>query len=195
MLSGHQQVFKSQIIVSAAGGTRASRKGWTIATAKCIYMYMFLLRVTDALRKARVPYGLVGGYAVALHGAVRGTMDIDLVIRSEEAQFVRAERALRSIGLESRLPVTAREVYRFRAEYIRNRSLHAWSFVNPSVPSELVDVVLTQDLAELGTVAMRVQGRKIRVVALDDLIAIKQAAGRPQDLEDVRALTTLRGKR
>ena len=62
---------------------------------------MFLLRVTAALAKARVPYGLVGGYAVALHGAVRGTMDIDLVIRLEEAQFVRAERALRSIGLRA----------------------------------------------------------------------------------------------
>jgi len=161
----------------------------------CIYTYMFLLRVTTALRKARVPYGLVGGYAVALHGAVRGTLDVDLVIRLEEAHFVLAERALKSIGLAPRLPVTAKEVYRFREEYIRNRSLHAWSFVNPAVPSELVDVVLTQDLARLSTVAMRVQGKQIRVVAVDDLIAIKQAAGRPQDLEDVRALRALKEKR
>jgi hypothetical protein len=154
---------------------------------------MFLLRVTGALRKARVPYGLVGGYAVALHGAVRGTMDIDLVIRLEEAHFVRAERALRSIGLQPRLPVTAGEVFRFREEYIRNRSLHAWSFVNPSVPSELVDIVLTQNLARLTTVPMRVQGKQVRVVSRDDLIEIKRAAGRPQDREDVRALEALRG--
>jgi hypothetical protein len=155
---------------------------------------MFLLRITGALARARVPYGLVGGYAVALHGAVRGTMDIDLVIRQEETQFVRTERALQSIGLEPRLPVTAREVYRFREEYIRNRNLIAWSFVNPVVPSELVDVVLTHDLAKLKTETIRVQGRQIRVVALDDLIAIKQKSDRPQDREDVRALETLRGK-
>lgn len=155
---------------------------------------MFVVRVSDALRRARVPYGLVGGYAVALHGAVRGTMDVDLVIRLEEAHFVRAERALGSIGLEPRLPVTAREVYRFREEYIRNRNLVAWSFVNPSVPSELVDIVLTHDLADVKTETIQVQGHRIRVVALDDLIAIKLRSGRPQDQEDVRALRALRGR-
>ena len=154
---------------------------------------MFLLRVTGALGKARVPYALVGGYAVALHGAVRGTMDIDLVIRMEEAHFVRAEHAMKSIGLEPRLPVTAREVYRFREEYIRNRNLIAWSFVNPSDPSEMVDIVLTHDLADLHTETVRVQGRRIRVVALDDLIAIKRESDRPQDREDTRALRALRG--
>jgi hypothetical protein len=156
---------------------------------------MFLLRVTGALGKARVPYALVGGYAVALHGAVRGTMDIDLVIRLEEAHFVRTERAMKSIGLEPRLPVTAREVYRFREEYIRNRNLIAWSFVNPSDPSELVDIVLTHDLADLSVDTIRVQGRRIRVVALDDLIAIKTKSDRPQDREDARALQVLRGNR
>ena len=156
---------------------------------------MFLLRVTGALARARVPYALVGGYAVALHGAVRGTMDIDLVIRLEEAHFVRAEKALRSIGLESRLPVTAQEVFRFREEYIRNRNLIAWSFVNSAVPSELVDIVLTHDLAGLNTESIRVQGRQVRVVGIDDLIAIKLESDRPQDREDAGALQALRGKR
>ena len=156
---------------------------------------MLLLRVAQALGKARVAYGLVGGYAVALHGAVRGTMDIDLVIRLEEKQFIAAERALRSIGLEPRLPVTAQEVFRFREEYIANRNLIAWSFVNPGTPSEMVDVVLTHDLAALEVQTLQVKRRRVRVVALDDLIAMKRAAGRPQDMEDVRALEALRGKR
>ena len=47
-------------------------------------MYMLLLRVTEALRKARVAHALVGGHAVALHGAIRGTLDIDLVIRLDD---------------------------------------------------------------------------------------------------------------
>ena len=46
---------------------------------------MLLLRVTRAFAKARVRYALVGGYAVALHGAIRGTMDIDLVIGLSES--------------------------------------------------------------------------------------------------------------
>jgi len=156
---------------------------------------MLLLRVSEALSKARVRHALVGGYAVALHGAVRGTLDIDLVVRLDEKSFVGAERALRSIGLEPRLPVTAREVFRFREEYIANRNLMAWSFVNPNRPSELVDIVLTHDLAELDTKTVRVEGRSIRIVALNDLIEIKLQSGRPQDKEDVRALRALKGHR
>lgn len=158
-------------------------------------MYMLLLRVTEALRKARVAHAVVGGYAVALHGAIRGTLDIDLVIRLEEKAFVAAERGLQSIGLQSRLPVGAAEVFRFREEYLANRNLAAWSFVNPDRPSEIVDIVLTHDLAQIRTWNVRIEGRTVRIVALDDLIEMKRAAGRPQDVEDARALETIRAKR
>ena len=154
---------------------------------------MLLLKLTDALKRARVAYALVGGYAVALHGAICGTMDVDLILRLEEQQFVAAERALKTIDLVPRLPVSALEVFRFRAEYISNRNLTAWSFVNPASPSELVDVILTHDLNEIQTIIKKVQGRSIRVASIDDLIKMKKQSGRPQDKEDVRALTKLRG--
>lgn len=44
-------------------------------------------------------YALVGGYAVALHGAVRATADVDLVIEFKEDSFAQAEAALLSLGL------------------------------------------------------------------------------------------------
>ena len=152
---------------------------------------MLILRVATALDDAKVPFALVGGYAVALHGVVRGTVDIDLVLSFRLEHFVGAEAAFRSMGLSPRLPVTASEVFRFREEYIENRSLTAWTFVNAADPSELVDVVLTHDLSGLKTKRVLVQGRAIKIVAIDDLIRMKTAAGRPQDLEDVRALRTL----
>lgn len=37
----------------------------------------FLNQICHALQTNRVRYALVGGYAVALHGAVRGTVDVD----------------------------------------------------------------------------------------------------------------------
>ena len=40
-----------------------------------------LERICTALREAGVRYAVVGGYAVALHGAVRGTVDIDVAVR------------------------------------------------------------------------------------------------------------------
>ncbi|MHC4427429.1 MAG: nucleotidyltransferase domain-containing protein [Planctomycetota bacterium] len=153
---------------------------------------MFLLRVDEALKAARVPYALVGGYAVALHGAVRGTIDVDLVLRFREADFVRAEKALNGIGLRSRLPVSAVEVFRFRDEYIRNRNLHAWTLVNPDKPSEIVDVVLTRDLTKMNTRRVRVGGRGISLASLEDLIEMKSGTGRAQDTEDVKALERLR---
>lgn len=153
---------------------------------------MLLLRVAAALDAAKVPYALVGGYAVALHGVVRGTVDIDIVLRFRLNDFTRADTAFRSIGLTPRLPVTAAEVFRFRDEYVANRNLTAWSFVNAADPSEIVDVILTQDLAALKTRRVRVQERTVPIVAIDDLIRMKTESGRPQDIEDVKALRTVK---
>ena len=115
-----------------------------------------------------------------------------LVLRFREADFEGAEKAFRGIGLVPRLPVTAAEVFRFREEYVKNRNLTAWSFVNPADPSEIVDVILTHDLTTLGTKRVTVPGGSVTILAKDDLIRMKEAAGRPQDREDVRALRALR---
>ena len=103
-----------------------------------------------------------------------------------------SEAAFRSIGLTPRLPVTAMEVFRFRQEYVTNRNLTAWTFVNAADPSEIVDVILTHDLAEVKSKRVMVSGRPIKIVAIDDLIRMKSEAGRPQDIEDVRALRTVK---
>ena len=152
---------------------------------------MFLVRVCEALAAARVPYAVAGGYAVALHGAVRGTVDVDLVIHLAEADFVSAEKALVGLGLKPRLPVTAAEVFRFREEYIRNRNLIAWSFANPSNPAEVVDILITEDLRRCRPVRMTIKGHPVRVLSKKDLIRMKTQSGRPQDLEDVAALKKL----
>ena len=153
---------------------------------------MFLLRVTDALDAARVAYALAGGYAVALHGAVRGTVDIDLVIRRRERDYLKVEQALHTLGLRSRLPLAASEVFKFRSEYIRNRNLIAWTFVNPAQPSEIVDLLLLEDLTGIKVTRIKVGDRTLRVASIADMIRMKRASGRPQDNEDVKALEKLR---
>jgi hypothetical protein len=155
---------------------------------------MFLEQVIRVLKKHAVPFAVAGGYAVALHGATRGTVDIDIVIRIRKEDFVAAEAALKGIGLMPRLPVTAEEVFQFRKEYIKKRNLVAWSFVNPDRPIEIVDILLTEDLSKRKAVILRAGGLEIPVLALEDLIAMKTKSGRPQDLEDVRALKAIRGK-
>ncbi len=152
---------------------------------------MFIQRIIQSLNQHKVPYALVGGYAVALHGAIRGTVDVDLVIRLEKAQFRKLEQAMEQLGLQPRLPVTAEEVFDFREEYIRNRNMVAWSFMNPKNPLETVDILITEDLRDLKTVTKQVGKLAIQVASIADLIAMKHKAGRPQDLEDIRALERL----
>lgn len=153
---------------------------------------MFIKTVIEALDKAHVYYILVGGYAVALHGAVRGTVDLDFVIALEAEQFVALEEALQSLGLTPRLPVSATEVFNFRQEYIERRQLVAWSFVNVDNPLELVDIIITHDANTLKSTSKAVDGSVIRIATIDELIKMKQASDRPQDREDIKALERLR---
>ena len=153
---------------------------------------MFLLTLTKALKGRKVRYALVGGYAVSLHGAVRGTLDIDIVLPFEEGQLKKAEAALFSLGLKSRLPISAEDVFRFRKEYIEKRNLVAWSFVNANNPSELVDILITEDLNELETIRVKIDRSFVEVVSIPDLITMKRKAGREQDLADIKALEMLK---
>jgi hypothetical protein len=152
---------------------------------------MLILQLCAALEKAKIRYAVVGGYAVALHGAVRGTVDVDVVIALTEKDFVATEAAMARLGLVSRLPVSARQVFQFRREYIRDRNLIAWSFYHPQKPSEVVDIVITHDAAAMKTKKIKVAGTNLRIAAIDELIRMKEKSGRPQDLEDIRALRAL----
>ena len=153
---------------------------------------MFISRIIKALQGRGVDPVIVGGYAVALHGAVRGTVDLDIVITLSHEAFTETETAFRDLGLQSRLPVSAREVFVFREEYIHNRNLAAWSFINPDNPLEMVDIIITEDAEQIDTITKSAFGMHIRVASIPELIRMKQASGRPQDIADIEALEKLK---
>lgn len=62
-------------------------------------------RVLRALGEANVEYLVVGGVAVVLHGHLRTTADLDLVIRLEPDNVQRAMAQLTRLGLRPRAPV------------------------------------------------------------------------------------------
>lgn len=152
----------------------------------------FLNRVCSALANKPVRYAIVGGHAVALHGAVRGTVDVDIALAWNLKSLRATEQALNEIGLVSRLPVAADDVYRFREEYIQNRNLVGWNFYNPGNLAEQVDIVINYDLKGRKIESVDTAAGQVRILGLQDLIEMKRASGRPQDLEDIRALETLR---
>jgi hypothetical protein len=152
---------------------------------------MFLFKLIQALDKYQIDYAIVGGYAVALHGAIRGTVDLDLVICFSEKDFVTLEKALKSLGLEPRLPVDGKQVFKFRKEYIENKNLIAWSFYNPLKPIEVVDIIITHDRRKMKVKTISMQGINVKVASVPDLIRMKTLSGRPQDLADIEALRRL----
>lgn len=156
---------------------------------------MFLTKLTGHLNKHKIKYALVGGYAVVLHGVVRGTIDIDLVTKLDVKSLSDLENCLKELGLVSRIPVTAKEIIQFRSEYISQRNLIAWSFANAKDPSQQVDVLINTDMSEIKSVQMKIDSVSVSVISIDDLIKMKTKSGREQDLSDVEALKIVRDEK
>lgn len=151
----------------------------------------FIEKVCLRFNELKIPYAVVGGYAVALHGAPRGTIDLDLIISLKESCILSAQKALESLGLKSLLPVTGQDIFRFRIEYITNRNLIAWSFYNPVNPLEVVDIIITVNLDDCDIKKIKLAKGEINIVSKSDLIKMKKLSGRPQDLLDIEALKKL----
>lgn len=162
---------------------------------------MFVRDVTRALEEANVPYCVVGGLAVNLHGIPRTTFDVDLVVPREAGPLRRCREALESLGLVCRLPLTLEALAEETDEALRARNLIAATFTDPSNPLHEVDVLVTPSIRGADLVARSVVRESaelsVRVVSLPDLVAMKRAAGRAQDLADLRHLERLlpRGSR
>jgi len=153
---------------------------------------IFINTVCNALAQQNVRYALVGGYAVALHGAVRGTMDVDIAVNWDLSTLRRTEKVLKKLGLVSRLPISANDVYQFRDEYVTNRNLVTWNFYKPEDASQLVDIIITYDLKGKGRRRLHTAAGPVHVLQLNELIRMKRESGRPQDIEDANALEKLK---
>lgn len=150
-----------------------------------------LLSLCHELEARQVKYALVGGYAVALHGAVRGTVDIDLILDWQLANLQRAEESLKALGLRSLHPIDAQTVFRDKELLIREKNMIAWSFYNLDNPAKVIDIIITNDLHDKTLVTFLIQEQPVKVLAKHDLIRMKQESGRPQDIEDINALEAL----
>jgi len=154
-------------------------------------------RVLGALNAADVRYVVVGGVAVVLHGYLRTTADLDLVIQLDSENVRRAIRALESIGYRSRLPVSAEQLADAdaRRSWIEDKGMVVFSLWSEHDPFLGVDLFVEEpfdfDAVHARAVRVRLERETIVVVAREDLIRLKEQAGRPRDVEDVTALRAL----
>jgi len=156
-----------------------------------------LERIFAALHDTDVRYLVVGGVAVVLHGHPRFTADLDLVIQLERNNVLAAIQALEGLGYRPRAPVLARSFADTdqREAWVRDKGLTVFTLWSPELPTTEIDIFVEEPFS-----FDEVYGRALRVdletttttmPALADLIALKRAAGRPKDEEDIRALESI----
>lgn len=155
------------------------------------------LGIIHALEAAGVRYLIVGGIAVNLHGYARFTKDLDLLIDLDSTNALRAMEVLQECGLQPRVPVAATDFAdpAKRDVWFERRNMLVFQLVDPHDPFCSVDVFIRNpidfDAAWSRALVETLGGFVVRLVAVADLIAMKQLAGRPDDLRDIAALSEL----
>lgn len=156
-----------------------------------------LERVFAALEAERARYLVVGGVAVVLHGHPRFTADLDLVLDLRPDNVRAAMRALEGLGYRPRAPVpaTAFADESTRRSWRLEKQMMVFSLWSPQLPATDVDLFIEEpfdfEVAFERAVHADLGSTTALVVGLDDLLQLKRGAGRPKDLEDVRALESI----
>lgn len=127
-----------------------------------------------------VEYLVVGGYAVAFHGRPRFTKDIDLWVRPTADNLLRVHAALVAFGAPE---ATLNEL-------AEASPLDVLWMGAPPLRIDIVKGVPGGDFdaAYRNRVTTKWDGVDVSVLGRDDLIALKRASGRPQDLLDADLL-------
>jgi hypothetical protein len=98
---------------------------------------VLLKRIVSALSKHDVPFAVVGGYAVNLHGFVRSTVDLDILLPLDKPAYLTVEKCMKEAGLICRVPVTASDLFDNLQQYRTEKNMKVWSFFDSGKPWKL----------------------------------------------------------
>lgn len=178
------------------------RRGWRrlVQNPRPPLRFFELLRL---LRAHAVDFILIGGFSLAFHGHPRGTDDVDIVPDPAPANLARLWRALGELHAEPR------ELGDLRIDELPPFDLESliaggsW-FLQTDLGK--LDILQTLDgvpLAERPWHLLRERARTVDVgeeelsflvASRDDLIMLKRATGRDQDLIDIETLRLAEGR-
>lgn len=140
-----------------------------------------LASLAKVLRAQEVPWYVFGAQAAVVYGSPRLTMDVDVTVAVSPERVRPLVEALLAAGFESR-------VEDLEAFFARSRVV---PLVHRRTKMPL-DLVVARDSLEtvfLNRARMVDVGRlKVPMISPEDLVVAKLFAGRPRDLEDVRAV-------
>lgn len=138
-----------------------------------------LKNLTDAFEGSAIEYALCGGVALAIHGVPRATQDIDILVKPESLERLRDVARACGFVLES-----------FPMDFASGITIQRFTKLIDGKPLMLDALLVGGPLTGAWDrrQSAEIEGGRVKVIARDDLIALKLAAGRPQDLVDVQRL-------
>lgn len=134
----------------------------------------------ELFNKHEVEYLIVGGYALAFHGAPRFTGDIDLFVRPVRENAERILAALNEFGFGS-------------LDLSENDFTSPGKVIQLGVPPIRIDIItsisgLSWEKADMGKVLGQYGRTPVCFIGREDFIANKKATGRKKDAADIEAL-------
>lgn len=150
--------------------------------------------ILATLAAAEVRFVVAGGVAVVLQGHPRFTADLDLALDLDGANVRRAMAVLEGLGFRPQAPVAAEALAdpTTRARWIAEKGMRVFSLSSDRFRGTDVDLFTSDPIEfdELWREAARFDlgGVAVAVASIRHLIAMKRAAGRGKDIEDIEAL-------
>jgi hypothetical protein len=140
-----------------------------------------LSQMVTALDENGVEYAICGGLALAIHGFVRATVDIDILIKLESLEKCYSIAETKGFDIRG-LDISFKE----RAVEIRRVS----KIDDDDEVLSLDFLLVTPQVEDVWETREQIDflGRKLSVVSRTGLIKMKTLAGRPQDLADIERL-------
>lgn len=139
-------------------------------------------QVCAALNGAGAHYLVIGGVACILHGHVRATKDVDILIERTLANAARVLEGLEGVGYGFARDWTAEEILGKPITIIGD---------DPRVDLFTVAWSVKYEDAIHRSTTVEAEGVTMPLVGLEDLIATKRT-GRPQDTADLEVLEAIR---
>jgi predicted nucleotidyltransferase len=158
---------------------------------------MFFELLFRKLQEKQVDYMVVGGVALVLQGAIRMTADLDLMVALDEHNLTVFVDVMNEMGFKPKAPVPSEAFISAvnRESWIQDEGMMVFSFYHPGEMVSLVDVFVSEPIPYSEMSKRRdiklIDDFSIPVASIQDLIKLKQIAGRPQDIEDIKALEAL----
>lgn len=161
---------------------------------------IFYEDIFKAFEKEKIDYVVVGGLAAVLHGLMRLTVDLDLIVALEKSNLEKFSEVMKKLGYRPKVPANPKDLGdpQIREQWINEKNMKVFSFYHDKDQSKLIDVFVTEPIPfeklNKDKKIIKADHIHIPICSIEHLIELKKISGRPQDLADIKGLNRLRKK-